>query len=72
MNFLIFRDFFGFFRIYFRFLNVENNLKTGKMGLFLRGTHVDATWHARPRGSATRAHAAPTQHDVTCAYLYIS
>ena len=23
-----------------------------------RGTHTDAMWHARPRGRATRAHAA--------------
>ena len=35
-----------------------------------RETHMDATWHARPRSSATRAHAAPTRRDVTC-YLYI-
>ena len=25
---------------------------------FSRGSHVDATWHSGPRGSATRAHAA--------------
>ena len=33
-----------------------------------RGTqgHVDATWHSGPRGSATRAHAAPTRR-----YIYI-
>ena len=29
---------------------------------------MDARWHARPRGSATWAHAAPTRHDVMCAY----
>ena len=23
-----------------------------------RGTHADATWHARPRGRGARAHAA--------------
>ena len=23
-----------------------------------RGTHADATWHARPRGSATQTHAS--------------
>ena len=33
-----------------------------KSGLIPRGSHVDATWHLRPRGSATRAHAAPTRH----------
>ena len=27
---------------------------------FLRGSHVDATWHSGPRGSATRAHVTPT------------
>ena len=32
-----------------------------KRGIFPRGTHVDAMWHTRPRGSATRAHAAPTR-----------
>ena len=31
---------------------------------------MDATWHARPRGSATRAHAAPTRRDINI-YLYI-
>ena len=24
-----------------------------------RGSRADATWHARPRGNAARAHAAP-------------
>ena len=32
-----------------------------KSGLIPRGSHVDATWHSGPRGSATRAHAAPTR-----------
>ena len=40
------------------------------MGVFLRGIHVDATWHARPCGSATRAHAAPTRRDVTHIDIY--
>ena len=30
--------------------------------------HVDAMWHARPHGSATQAHAAPTWRDI---YLLI-
>ena len=36
-----------------------------------RGTHVDATWHSRPRGSAMRAHAAPARRDVMHIYIYI-
>ena len=32
---------------------------------------MDATWHARPRGSATWAHAAPTRRDVHYLYLLI-
>ena len=39
--------------------------KIRQKGVFSRGTHVDATWRARPRGSATRAHAAPTRRDAT-------
>ena len=31
-----------------------------KSGLIPRGSHMDATWHLWPRGSATRAHAAYT------------
>ena len=37
---------------------------------YYRAGHVDATWHSGPRGSATRAHAAPTQQ-MTCAIIYI-
>ena len=33
---------------------------------------MDVTWHARPLGSAMRAHAAPKQRDVTYAlFIYI-
>ena len=32
---------------------------------------MDATWHSGPRGSTTRAHAAPTQQDDVCYYLHI-
>ena len=31
---------------------------------------MDATWHSGPRGSVTRAHAAPTRRDVTLIYIY--
>ena len=33
---------------------------------------MDATWHARPRGSAMGAHAVPTQRcDAIYIYIYI-
>ena len=33
---------------------------------------MDATWHARPRGSATRAHAVPTRRcDIHIIYIYM-
>ena len=32
---------------------------------------MDATWHARPRGSATRTRAAPTWRD-TYIFIYLS
>ena len=59
----------GFFWIFPEFIFDFNSSKNGKKGgLFLhrtRGadvteqrTRADATWHARPRGSATRAHAS--------------
>ena len=58
MNFSIFRDFSGFlkqfFLFYFRFLIIKINKKIKKG----RGARVDATWHARPRGSATWTRAA--------------
>ena len=50
MNFLIFGDFLNLFFIFKEFKTIKNMQKDG---IFLRGTHVDATWHARPRGRAT-------------------
>ena len=41
-----------------------------KRVLFLRRTHVDATWHSGPHGSATRAHAAPTRRGCDV-HIYI-
>ena len=32
---------------------------------------MNAMWHARPRGSATWAHAAPMRHDAMYLYLLI-
>ena len=62
-EFSIFRDFFRIFKLFFLILfsifkpflinNKNNNNK--KKG---RGARMDATWHTRPRGSATRTHAA--------------
>ena len=40
-----------------------------KNGLIPRGTRVDATWHARPHGSATQTHAAPMRR-IMYIYLY--
>ena len=68
-EFSIFRDFFLDFSEFISNFNNTNELKKGaKSGLIPRGTRVDATWHARPRGSATRTHAAPTRRNI---YLYL-
>ena len=40
------------------------------MVYFSRGTHVDATWHSGPCGSATWAHAAPTPRCDTCIFIF--
>ena len=62
MNFSIFRDFFSDFSEFILIFNNKNELKKeAKSGLIPRGSHVDATWHSGPRGSATRAHVAPTR-----------
>ena len=55
MNFLISRDFSGFI---FYFKSIKTIKIKAKRGLFSSGTHVDATWHARPRGRATRTHTS--------------
>ena len=41
------------------------------MCLIERGPCVDATWHARPRGSTTRTRAAPTWRRIYILYSYI-
>ena len=33
---------------------------------FSRGPHVDATWHARPRGSGTQGHVAAPRGPAQC------
>ena len=62
MIFTTFRDFFDFFLIFNDFIFYLNRFKINKNKkiYFARGTRVDATWHARPRGSTTRTRAAPT------------
>ena len=64
MIFTIFRDFSEFFLIFNDFIFYLNRFKINKNNkkniIFARGTRVDATWHARPRGSATRTRATPT------------
>ena len=64
MNFIIFTDFFWIFSYFIFDLKLFLNKKEG----FSRGSHVNATWHSRPRGNAMRAHAAPTRRDI---YLHI-
>ena len=59
-------EFFGFFGNLFLFLRILIPLKIGKKGVYLsqepradvarRGTRANATWHARPRGSAAWTH----------------
>ena len=68
-HFLIFLDFskiyFDFYWFYF-FIQIAKRglISVGPAELMFRvdvarGTRADVTWHARPRGRAARAHAAP-------------
>ena len=62
MIFTTFRDFSEFFLTFNDFIFYLNRFKINKNKkniYFARGARVDATWHARPRGSATRTRAAP-------------
>ena len=68
MNFLFLGIFSRFFKIKFAILMLKLNKKMQKGFINSRGTHMDATWHARPRGSAMRR----LRGDVTDArYLYL-
>ena len=63
MIFTTFRDFSEFFLIFNDFIFYLNRFKINNKKIYIyyaRETRVDATWHARPRGSATRTRAAPT------------
>ena len=64
MNFLFLGNFFGFILIYFSIFIIYNKKIKNKFFLYFLGARVDATWHARPRGSATRTRAAPTWRDM--------
>ena len=46
----------------FLFKKAKGGIFRRNWGLTWRGTHADTTWHARPRGRAERAHAAPRWH----------
>ena len=69
MIFTIFRDFSDFI---FDLKTLKIIKEMIKRGSFLRGSHVDATWHAGPRCSATRAHAAPTRRTFIIIYITYS
>ena len=66
MIFTTFRDFSEFFLTFNDFIFYLNRFKinkNNKKNIYIaRGARVDATWHARPCGSATRTRAAPTLH----------
>ena len=67
-EFFYFSGFFPDFSEFILIFNNKNELKKiAKSGLIPCGSHVDATWHSGPRGSATRAHAAPTR----CIHIFI-
>ena len=57
-EFPIFRDFLDFSEFIFEFKSFKTIKKRIKRGLFLHGTHMKVTWHARPRGRATQTHAS--------------
>ena len=77
MNFLFLGNFSGFFSYFiFDFLNPflinkTKKIKNKKKFSLSRGPRVHATWHARPRGSATRTRAAPTWHNIFTISIYL-
>ena len=74
MNFLIFRDFSGIFRIYFRFKTIKKKFKKNKKGVYFRS---GPTWMRRGTqghvAEPRRPMRAPTwrRGDTCHAYLYI-
>ena len=43
----------------------------GKKGAFITRTHVDVTWHARPRGRATQTHTSACVAQMWHVLIYI-
>ena len=74
MIFTILRNFSGIFLNLFRFIFdfylIKTIKKLEKMGAFIARAHVDVTWHARPRGSATWTRASAYVAPVM-SYLYL-
>ena len=68
-DFYNFRDFFWIFPDFSDlnfYLKTIKNIKNNK-----KGGRVDATWHARPRGSATRTRAARPRGAIYIILYYI-
>ena len=56
----------------FSFLNPLKIINISKKGVILsRGTYADATWHARPRGRATRTHASAYMARRWCRHVAV-
>ena len=66
-----FWNFFDFIYVYFRFLFNLNIKKNSKKWVFIAWAHVDATWHERPRGSATWTRAIAAWRTVARGTLYL-
>ena len=73
MIFTISRNFLEFFlNLYELISNFYHlkKLKKCKKGVFYARAHVDATWHARPRGSATWTRACACVA-LRCKHIFI-
>ena len=58
MNFIIFRDFSGILRIYFRFKSIKKNSKNNKKGVYFR---AGPTWVRRGRQGHVAEPRRPTR-----------
>ena len=67
-DFYNFNGFFWTFPDFYDFIFYLKTFKINKKMQIARGSHAGATWHARPRGRATRTRATPTWR-VICIYL---
>ena len=76
MIFTIYRNFLEFFMNLFKFISIFEGFKLikkwAKRGYISRGTHVDATWHARPHAEPRGPTRVPAWHgcDVYIYYIY--